>query len=66
MTTEKAAEYLDLSTRTVFRLIERGTIKAEKFGPVWMIDRKSLDDYKQAIEGKSRFDPTRGKVESEG
>lgn len=66
MTTEAAAEYLNLSTRTVFRLIKRGSIEAEKFGPVWMIPRKSLDEYRAIIEGKSKHDPTRSQVKGSG
>lgn len=62
MTTEQAAEYLNVSKRTIFRLIDRGTIKAEKFGPVYMIKKADLDEYKAAIEGKSKNDPTRGKL----
>lgn len=61
MTTEQAAQYLNLSTRTIFRLIDRGQIKAEKFGPVWMVQRDSLDEYRATVEGKARHDPTRTK-----
>lgn len=63
MTASQAAKYLGISERTVHRLIRRGTIKAERFGHYWMIERASLDEYKVSVAGKSKNDPTRGKEE---
>ncbi len=62
MSTREAAKYLEVSERTIFRLINRGLIKAEKFGNYWSVDPVSLESYKVTIEGKSKFDPTRGKA----
>jgi excisionase family DNA binding protein len=63
MSTKDAAKHLEVSERTIFRLIERKLIKAEKFGNYWAIDPESVEAYKEQIEGKSKFNPTRGKAE---
>lgn len=63
MSTKDAAKYLDVSKRTIFRLIERDLIKAEKFGPVWMIDQDSIEAYGERIKNKSKFDPTRSNID---
>lgn len=63
MSTRDAAKILEVSERTIFRLIERELIKAEKFGNYWSIDPASVEAYKETIKGKSKFDPTRGKVD---
>lgn len=60
MSTREAAKYLEVSERTIFRLIKRGLIKADKFGNYWIVDPVVLGEYKKQIEGKSKFDPTRG------
>lgn len=60
MSTKEAAKYLNVSSRTVFRLIKRKAIKAHKFGNYWMIDADSVRDYHARNKSKNSNDPTRG------
>ena len=60
MSTQEAADYLEVSSFTILRLIKRESIKAEKFGNYWMIDRASVVEYKKRNEDKDLHDPTRG------
>ncbi len=47
-TTRQAAELLGYASDAVIRLmIIKKKIKAEKFGHVWMIDKKELDKIKR-------------------
>ncbi|MBN1217429.1 MAG: helix-turn-helix domain-containing protein [Anaerolineae bacterium] len=62
MTTKEAAKLLGIAQESVSRLIKRGELKATKFGYAWMIDRNSAEEYLKRIEGKSKYDPTRGKT----
>lgn len=57
MTTQEAAEFLNVSPFTIFRLIRRESIKAKQFGKSWMIDAQSVRDYKERNEGKAKHDP---------
>jgi excisionase family DNA binding protein len=59
MTRQQAADFLGVNSFTIIRLIKRGSIKAEKFGPAWMIDPASLEDYKSRNEGRAPRDPRR-------
>lgn len=59
MSTHEAAEFLGVTTFTIFRLIRRKSIKAKKFGSSWMIDRESVEAYKERNQGKTPNDPTR-------
>ena len=61
ITTAQAAEILGVAQTTVARLIYRKVLKAEKFGPVWQVERGSVEAYRQANEGKAKHDPTRTK-----
>lgn len=63
MTTREAADVLGISITSISRLIKRGLFKAEKFGPIWMIERVSFSRYAKRVKGKSTHDPTRGKRE---
>lgn len=60
MTTQEAAKLLGIEQASVSRLIRTGTLKAKRFGPLWMVYRKSVEDYIKRNEGKSKFDRTRG------
>lgn len=62
MTTREAAAVLGIEIPSVSRLIKRGLLKAEKFGPVWMVTRESIQAYIDQTAGKSKYDPTRGKA----
>jgi len=60
ITTAEAAKLLDVAQVTVNRLIYKGMVKAEKFGPIWRVEKDSIDAYLKANLGKSKNDPTRG------
>lgn len=62
MTTREAAAVLGIEIPSVSRLIHRGMLEAEKFGPVWMIKRGSIEAFIKRTAGKSKFDPARGKA----
>lgn len=62
MTTAEAAKLLGIEQGSVSRLIHSGALKATRFGPLWMIDRKSVEDFQRRNEGKSKFDRTRGEL----
>jgi excisionase family DNA binding protein len=53
LTTQQAAEYLGYKTTNwVTSLIRQGRLKAEKFGNVWMINKRDLDDIKDVRQGR--------------
>lgn len=64
MSTKEAADILGIDFMSVSRLIRRNLLKGEKFGPVWMVERASVEAYAAKVKGKSKFDPRRGKSES--
>lgn len=45
MTLPEAADYVALSTRTIRRQIKDGKLAAHKFGRVWRISEKDLQDF---------------------
>ena len=47
ITAREAAERLDVSTQRLRQLISTGDVRAEKFGRVWAVDPKSVDDYRR-------------------
>ncbi|MGD8457201.1 MAG: helix-turn-helix domain-containing protein [Anaerolineales bacterium] len=51
-TTEQAADYLGVTRRFVVSLINRGKLKATRFGYMWYIDPDSVKAYKQAPKDK--------------
>ena len=50
MTVKDAAEYLQITERTVLSLLAKGALPAAKIGRQWRISRKEIDAY---IEGKT-------------
>lgn len=56
LTTEQAAKLVSYHPDHIRRLIGAGEVKAEKFGPVWKVDRRSLLAYIRKMEkqGKRR------------
>lgn len=62
ITTKEAATILDIRIETVSRLIHRGILKGERFGPVWMVDKDSVNQYFTNSANKSKNDPTRKKL----
>ena len=47
MTVKQAADYMGVSTKTIYRRLEAEKLKASKFGDVWMIAKSDLDALKQ-------------------
>jgi len=57
MTVKEVADYLSLSVKTIYRLVEEATIPAFKIGGQWRFEQNSLDDWisnriNQEIKGK--------------
>jgi len=54
MTVEELAEYLRVTKKTVYRLLERRAIPARRAGHQWRFDKASIDKWlSQRSEGKS-------------
>lgn len=60
VTVEEAADALGYHPESVRQLIRRGRLNARKAGTMWLIPAEALRAYQQAIQGKSKHDPTRG------
>jgi len=52
ITTSDAAKILNISIRAVQGLLQRGTIRGEKFARDWMVDEESVYEYKRLKEEK--------------
>ena len=50
LTTQEAAAELGYSVRHLYRLLDDGTIRGERFGHVWMIDHQEVERIK-ALQG---------------
>ena len=48
---KETAEHLNVSTKTIYNLVEGGQIKASKVGNVWRIHPKDIKDYLDRKEG---------------
>jgi len=59
LTTAQAAEILEMSQENVSRLIKKKKLDGWKMGRFYIVTRESVEVYKVATEGKSKFDPTR-------
>ena len=51
LTVKDAAEYLQVTERTILSLLAKGALPAAKIGRQWRISRKGLDEY---ISGKTK------------
>ncbi len=47
MTVREVADYLRVTKKTIYRLLERGKIPATKVGNQWRFQRSSIDDWLQ-------------------
>ena len=50
LTAQEAAHELGYHTRHLYRLLQKGTVKGQRFGRVWMIDRQDVERLK-ALQG---------------
>ena len=55
LTVEEAAEYLNVSKYTIWRMIKRGDIPAKKAGRQWRISRFAI---LESLEGRKRINAT--------
>lgn len=46
VTAQEAANILNYSRRHVYRLLKEGTLRAERFGQTWIIDRTEVERIK--------------------
>ena len=60
LTTNEAADMLDLTPEGLRRKARLGQLEAVKRGGIWWYLRDSVEHYAERVEGKSRHDPTRG------
>ncbi len=60
LTVEETAAFLGYHPNSVRKMVRAGKLRADKKGTMWLIYREALEEYKKAIEGKSKHDPTRG------
>jgi hypothetical protein len=61
ITTEEAAEILDLTPAAIRHRARKGDFGAVKRAGIWWVERNAVEEYKRKVSGKSRFDPTRGR-----
>lgn len=59
--TGEACLILKIDPRSVARLCRTGKLTARRISQVWIIDRKSVEEYASRAVGKSLNDPTRRK-----
>ena len=59
MTTEEAAERLGFHVKSVQNMVKNRTLQAVRFGKVWLVSRKSVQDYLKKTDGMSKNDPRR-------
>lgn len=54
MTIVELAEYLQLNSRTIYRLVERGDIPAAKIGRQWRFDKEIIDAWLRRLSESHR------------
>jgi excisionase family DNA binding protein len=57
----EAAERLGIHQNALQKLLQKGTLKADKFANRWMISREALEHFAKSYRG-SRGRPRKGKV----
>lgn len=60
MTVQEAANRLGFHVNHIRRMRRQGDLEGIKIGSIWLISKKSVEDYRQATAGLNKFDPTRG------
>ena len=56
MTVEEVADYLRVTEKTVYRLLERGSIPATKVGHQWRFNNSSIDNWLKQNSVKKKAD----------
>ncbi len=57
LTVEEAAEMLGYHVQYVRKMARTGKLRADKKSRVWLIHRKSVEDYLRETAGKVKHDP---------
>jgi excisionase family DNA binding protein len=60
LTAEEVADVLGYNAEYVRRMLRGGKLQADKKAGVWLVYREAVEEYKKAVQGKSKHDPTRG------
>lgn len=60
ITVKEAAAILNRSNSWVHSLIQRKKVEARKFGPIWLVDKASLEAYIEAreVDGECSSSPS--------
>lgn len=59
-TTGEAAEILGFHVKSLFIMVNRGTLASLKVGRTLLISKKSVEEYLEKTKGMSKNDPRRG------
>jgi excisionase family DNA binding protein len=60
LTTDEAAEILDVTAEAIRYRARQGELGAVKRGGRWWVERDQVLDLKRKVAGKDKYDPTRG------
>ncbi len=61
MTTEEAAQVLDVHVVTIHKMLAKGKLQSLKFGTARLVSRESVKRYKETTAGMDKNDPRRGR-----
>lgn len=59
MTVKDASEALNLHPETIRALLRDKTLDGIKEGLMWLVSKKSLENYRKKTEGLDKYDPRR-------
>ena len=59
MTTQEAALKLGFHVKRVPTMVKNNTLQGIRFGRVWLVSRKSVQEYIEKTNGMSKNDPRR-------
>ncbi|RJP51163.1 MAG: DNA-binding protein [Anaerolineaceae bacterium] len=59
--TQEAAQKLGYTVQGVARLIRLKKLEAIRIGKMYLVSKRSVDDYLKITKGKDKNDPSRGK-----
>jgi excisionase family DNA binding protein len=60
LTVEETAEVLGYHAAYIRKMARNGKLRADKKGGMWLVHREAVENYREAIQGKAKHDPTRG------
>ncbi len=59
MTTQEAADKLGFHVKSIPKMLRDKILDGERFGRVWLVSRKSVDEYLKKTKDMSKTDPRR-------